>query len=927
MGSLSEYKRKREFAKTPEPAGREGRGRGRRRFVVQMHEATRLHWDLRLEMDGTLKSWAVPKGPSQNPADKRLAVMTEDHPLQYLDFEQVIPDGQYGAGPMMVWDQGIYDTPPEWPMEKGMAKGELKLILRGKKLRGSFVLVRTSRGASGNVPKSEWLLIKHKDEFADPKWQIENHAASVLTGRSMQEIAEGLPGRVSGRLSPAELTGAKRAPMPAKLLPMMAQTAEQPFSNPKWLFEIKWDGVRALIWARRGKVEMRSRNGHDITAQYPELHNLGAHLDGDVALLDGEVVVLEPDGRSSFSRLQSRMHVEKPPPKLLLDAPVTCYLFDLLWMDGYDLRQSPLGERKELLRQRLSPGGPVRFSDHHLAQGKEFFALAGQTGLEGVLAKHLESAYVSKRSASWLKLKMTREVDAVVGGWTAPRASRSHFGALSLGLWEGKKLRYIGGVGSGLDEKLLASIFEKVKALETKRCPFDPVPDTPEPPSWCEPKLVARVKYGDWTPDRRLRHPSFVGLRNDADPAECVMDAAAGAGLQTRPADTPSPASKWRHMRKAGRAQDVGQNSRSVRRHTAELSHGNSSPSVERTASAELSPDRPGGLSYTGVVVAPALAGKVISRVKEIEKELFAGREENVLIEMDGKRQRLSNLNKVYWPEAKITKRELLAYYYRMAARLLPYLKDRPMVLRRYPDGWKGEAFFQKEAKEPYPEWMATTPVPSDHAGKEVPYFLCNDVSALLYLTNLGCIDHNPWPSRRDNLEKPDYLFFDLDPTDDTPYDTTVTVARALFDKLKSLGLRAYPKTSGADGLHLFVPLARAYNYEQARTFAEIVARIVGAALPKLVTMERVVAKRPKGRVLIDFVQNAFGRPLATAWCVRAKAGATVSAPLLPEELKKGLDPAKFTLKTMPARLAKRGDPWADFWRKPQRLDAALAKM
>jgi bifunctional non-homologous end joining protein LigD len=327
------------------------------------------------------------------------------------------------------------------------------------------------------------------------------------------------------------------------------------------------------------------------------------------------------------------------------------------------------------------------------------------------------------------------------------------------------------------------------------------------------------------------------------------------------------------------------------------------------------------------VVVAPALAGRVICKLKEIEKELFAGREENVLIEIDGKRQRLSNLNKVYWPEAGITKRELLAYYYRMAAHVLPYLKDRPMVLRRYPDGWKGEAFFQKEAREPYPEWMPTTPVPSEHAGKEVPYFLCNDISALLYLTNLGCIDHNPWPSRRGTLEKPDYLFFDLDPTDDTPYDTTVTVARALFDKLKALGLRAYPKTSGADGLHLFVPLVRAYNYEQARQFAEIVTRVVAEPLLKLLTFERTVAKRPRGRVLIDFVQNAFGRPLATAWCARAKAGATVSTPLFPEELKKGLDPAKFTLKTVPARLAKRGDPWADFWKKPQKLENAIARM
>lgn len=884
MGKLSEYQRKRDFGETSEPRGREGRRRGNR-FVVQMHDATRLHWDLRLEIDGVLKSWAVPKGPTLDPKEKRLAVRTEDHPLEYLRFEEVIPDGQYGAGPMMVWDTGTFETPPDWPPETSIGKGELKFTLRGKKLRGSFVLVQIRGSSTGGKANkgNEWLLIKHKDEFADPKWKVEEHQVSVLSGRTLREIADNVPPADGYRqLHPAELTGAQEAPMPAKLLPMLSTLSEKPFSDPKWLFEIKWDGVRALTWLRNGKMEMRSRNGNIITAQYPDLSSLPLHFDAEEALLDGEIVVLEADGRSSFERLQQRMHIERPTLGLLRNHPVVYYIFDLLYCDGFDLRESPLRERKRLLRQLLAPGGAIRFSDHQMEHGKELYALAQQKGLEGILGKHAESAYVSKRSASWVKLKVTREVDAVIGGWTAPRNSRQHFGALSLGLYEGKLLRYIGGVGSGFDDKRLEQIAAQLKKIKTEKCPFTPVPETPEPSTWVEPKFVARVKYGEWTNERHLRHPTFLGLRNDVQPEDCTTEAIkATTAAQPAPADEGGKAS-----RAAARA--------------------------------------PAGPS---MVIAPALAGKVIASEKEIEKELFSGRQENILIELDGKRQRFSNLNKIYFPESQITKRELLAYYYRIAARILPYLEERPMVLRRYPNGINGEAFFQKEAGEAAPDWMETTLVPSEHHGREVPYFLCNDRSALLYLTNLGCIDHNPWPSRSGRLEEPDYFFFDLDPTDDTDYDVVVTVAKAIYEKIRALGLKIFPKTSGASGFHLFLPLAPGYTYEQARTFAEIIARIVAAENPRLVTLERAVTKRPKGRVLIDFVQNAFGRPLASAWSARAYPKAPVSCPLFPEELKKGLDPSKFNIRTVLARLQKKGDPWAGFWKKPQRLEDAMGKL
>lgn len=868
MGSLLEYKKKRKFDRTPEPAGKEAaRARGNS-FVVQMHDATRLHWDLRLEIDGVLKSWAVPKGPSLNPADKRLAVMTEDHPLEYGGFEGVIPDGQYGAGPVMVWDNGTYKPLHDEPAGTQVANGEIKFALRGKKLRGSFVLVKikSRRDDRGKSKGTEWLLIKHKDDAVDPQWDVEQHNRSVLTARTIEEILEGMPASSEMlELDPAKLPGARKAPMPEKLEPMLAHLADKPFSDPQWLFEIKWDGVRALSWIRKGKLEMRARSGRTITAQYPELAELAEHVDAQDALLDGEIVVLEPSGRSSFERLQQRMNVAKPTARQVAENPVLLYVFDLLYLDGYDLRDAPLLQRKRLLQQRLSPYGPFRYADHMPEKGRELYELASQQGLEGMVAKHAQSTYVGKRSNAWLKIKITKELDAVVGGWTEPRGSRSHFGALLLGLYEGDKLKFIGGVGTGFDGGKLKQIFDQLEPLARARSPFEVTPKYKEKCYWVEPKLVARVRYGEWTGEGHIRHPVFISLRDDVNPRDCVKDAETPLHVEERPA-------------------------------------------VEAPA----------------VVRAPKMAGTALTGEKAVGKELLGGRAENVLIELDGKRQRLSNLNKVYFPESRITKREVLAYYFQIARHILPFLAERPMVLRRYPDGITGQPFFQKDAGESYPEWMEIAEVDSETERRTIRYFLCNDVSALLYLTNLGCIDHNPWPSRREDLERPDYLFFDLDPTEDTEYDVTVEVGRKLMEKLDALGLEAFPKTSGADGLHLWLPLERAYNYEQTRTFSEIVARLVAAENPKLVTMERVVAKRPKGKVLIDSVQNAFGRPLASPWSVRAKPKAPLSAPLWAKELKRGLKPEQFTLKTILARLKKEGDPWAKFWRRRQRLEAAF---
>jgi bifunctional non-homologous end joining protein LigD len=495
-----------------------------------------------------------------------------------------------------------------------------------------------------------------------------------------------------------------------------------------------------------------------------------------------------------------------------------------------------------------------------LEHGKELFTLAEQNGLEGIVAKRADSPYVSDRSPYWVKLKITKTVDAVVGGWTEARTSALPFGSLLLGLYQGKRLRFIGHVGTGFDGEKLKDLSSRLKELATPASPFDTVPEANEKPSWVSPALVARVKFSGWTQEHALRHPVFLALREDARPTDCQWE------NEVATADSPAPV----------------------------------------------------------VVRAPEIVGRVLNTKAEVENELFKGRSETATIELDGKRLRLSNLNKVYFPESGYTKRDLLAYYYRTADFILPFLRDRALVLRRYPDGIKGQAFFQKDLREGVPDWFKTVPVDSEHRGELIHYATASDRASLLFLTGLGCIDHNPWSNRLDDLEHPDYFFFDLDPSDGTEFSVVVTIARALHEKLEELRLANFLKTSGATGIHIYIPVEPVYTYEQLRTFGEIIARTVTAEHPSLVTQERIVAKRPAGRVLIDVQQNAHGRPLAAAYSVRAFPHAPVSAPLLPAELRPSLQPANLNIKTILARLKEKGDLWSDFWKQRQRLEGAV---
>jgi bifunctional non-homologous end joining protein LigD len=856
MAKLEEYQRKRRFDRTPEPSGKAAELSTENIFVVQKHAARRLHYDFRLAINGTLKSWAVPKGPSLNSADKRLAVQTEDHPLEYGGFEGKIPEGNYGAGTVMVWDRGTFVPEGNLDAAQQLERGEIKFWLNGEKLHGSFVLVKLRNSEKGN----EWLLIKHKDAVEDPAYNVDEHDGSALTGRTLEEIKEeSPPKRLRSPIQPAELNGARKAAMPSRLEPMLATLGEHGFSDPSWLFEIKWDGVRAMAWISQGVLTLRSRAAVDITKRYPELALLPQALSAREAILDGEIVALDARGHSNFERLQERMHVRSPSEHLVSEVPAVYFAFDLLYCDGYDLRQAPLLERKQLLERLLHASEHFRYSDHQLERGTELFELAKGTGLEGIVAKRIDSSYVSGRSTNWMKLKITATVDAVVGGWTAPRTSAIPFGSLLLGLYEGKNLRFIGHVGSGFDTKKLEELSTRLTELGTSTCPFDKVPETNEKPTWVKPSLVARVKFSGWTQEHSLRHPVFLALREDSRPIDC----------------------QWEN----------------------EVRSPKSAPAVVR---------------------APEFVGRVLNSKIQIESELFKGKSETVTVELDGKRFRLSNLNKVYFPESGYTKRDLLAYYYRMADYILPFLSDRALVLRRYPDGIKGQAFFQKDVHEGIPDWFKTVAVDSEGRGKEIHYATANDRASLLFLTSLGCIDHNPWSNRYDDIAHPDYFFFDLDPSEGTDFSVAITIARALHEKLEELRLVSFLKTSGATGIHIYIPVEPVYTYEQLRTFGEIVARTVTAEHPNLVTSERSVARRPAGRILIDVQQNAHGRPLAAPYSVRAFPKAPVSTPILPRELRAKLRPEALNIETIFARLKDQGDLWADFWKSRQRLEPAI---
>ncbi|MBI1886202.1 MAG: DNA ligase D [Chloroflexi bacterium] len=904
---LDAYRRKRDFAQTPEPTPEpREQDEGPLTFVIQKHAARRLHYDFRLELDGALKSWSVPKGPSLNPKDKRLAVMVEDHPLDYASFEGVIPRGQYGGGQVIVWDNGTYSPDEDGKLSfhdrreaserlrRGLAEGKLSIFLRGHKLKGSWTLVRT---------KTDWLLIKHQDEFADDSRDILAEDRSIISGVTIDDLragrlprptSPGVEGRGSGV---AGVPGARKAPFPEKIAPMLASLAEGPFSNADWLFEPKLDGVRAIALIREGKVTLLSRRGLDATAQHPSLaEDLARQPDREV-ILDGEIVALDENGIPSFQLLQQRLNLTRPPDirKAESQIPVLYYVFDLLYLNGYDLRGVTAERRRALLDQTLVPSERVKFVEEFGVDGEAAYQIALEHGLEGVVAKRRDSVYESgKRSRLWLKAKATQSDEFVVGGYSRGQGSRfSTFGALLLGYYEDGRLTYAGHVGSGFSDRMLEDLRKRLDGMRTDDCPFAEPPPVKDV-TWVRPGLVVEVRYVQRTADNRLRAPVFMRLREDKPAGEV----------------RPSPA---------------------------------------------VAPPRSEGPSDQGRGLEDAVA--------EVLEQLEGPKEEFTL-SVQGHRLKVSNLDKAFWPALEgrraLTKRDLLVYLAKAAPCALPHLKDRPLTLTRYPDGIHGESFYQKHWDNPLPKFVETVRLYSSHNEGDVEYLMINNFPTLLWLGQLADIELHTWYSRVNRepdarqlttrfagsekdidgsvLNYPDFIVFDLDPyiysgregKGDEPelnrkaFAKTCEIALRLKELLDALSLSSFIKTSGKTGLHIYVPILRQLDYDTVRSASETIGRFLLRQHPGEITMEWTVSKRI-GKVFLDHNQNARGKTLASVYSPRPAPEATVSMPLRWDELEK-VYPADFTIVNAPERLAEVGDLWAGILDAKQDLKALLAK-
>jgi bifunctional non-homologous end joining protein LigD len=823
-----------------------------RLYVIQKHAARRVHYDLRLEWGGTLWSWAVPKVPDPDPSVKRLAVHVEDHPVEYGDFEGIIPEGNYGAGAVIVWDRGQWVplTDPDTAIETG----KLHFEIRGYKLRGEWILVRT-KGQS-----NEWLLFKKADAWAR-KAPAEAGARdgapyaeeSVLSGLTVEELRGGGSTAETTRRALEKLSAPRRPVDPMKLGLMLAETADEPFSSDEWLFELKIDGYRAI--AARGPdggAVLRSRNGHDITAVFPDVARALRALPYAGLVLDGELTVLDENGRPSFQRLQQRSQMRRPSDieRAAIGSPATLVVFDLLAFDGFDLRTLPLRERKRLLRPLLPKMGPLRYADHVEGRGVEMYEKVHEMGLEGIIAKRGDAPYRAGRSTAWLKIVVERSADFVVCGYTEPRGSRAGFGALLLGVYDGGELVYAGRAGTGFDD---AQLVEYRAALDRIRRRTPPCKgNIREPgegalePTWVRPVWVVEVRYKSWTDEGLLRAPVFMRRRDDKDPAECVRVAPeGGAG--------PEGARAVPEARAAGRRR----------------------------------------------------AGARRAERREI---------------------RFSNLDKVFWPDDGFTKGDLIDHYRAVSPWILPYLKDRPVVLTRYPDGITGKSFYQKNMPDFLPDWIRTVKIWSGHAEKEIEYVVCEDEATLLYIANLASIPLHMWSSRVASIQRPDFCILDLDPGD-APFRHVVTLTRAIRSLCSEIELPCYLKTSGSTGLHVLIPLGGQCTFEQSRLLGKLLAKAVEGRHRELATTARSIGAR-KGRVYLDYLQNRHGQLLVAPYCVRALPGAPVSTPLAWRELTNLLDPRGHDIRSVRTRLKRlRADPMLALLTEKPDLVSALEKL
>lgn len=826
--ALITYKKKRSFADTPEPKGGKSVG-SQLRFVIHKHRARALHYDLRLELGGVLKSWAVPKGPSMDPAVKRLAMAVEDHPIDYKDFEGVIPKGNYGAGEVIIWDEGTYEPVDDVKGKAAQARvllkqyreGSLKVKLNGKKLAGEFALVKTK-----GMDENAWLLIKHNDDYAG-KSDVTKQDRSVRSGKRVDDL--------SGQTSP-----------PTTLSPMLATLVNEPFDDPQWEFEVKWDGYRTIAFIDGNTVELKSRNGNSFDERFPPVYEAVKQW-GIRAIVDGEVVAIGRNGVPHFNTLQHWNGQS--------DASLLYYVFDLLWLDGNDYTHLPLDIRQAKLRALVPDKGIIRMGMSVKEKGTEFLEAAAKLGLEGIIAKRLDSRYLpSQRTKDWLKIKAQKRQEVVIGGYTRKAGSSRLISSLLLGVYDDGKLRYAGKVGTGFTEKSQRELLAKFKQLVRKTSPFVEGPNLYKPSLfhwntadtsivWLSPKLVCEVHYSEVTSDGVFRHPSFIALREDKSAREVVLEKAI----------------PMKHEKQA------------------------------------------------------------------IGKDFLKTAKHEVTKKINGETLQFTNLDKVYWPEEGYTKRDMLNYYDAVASYILPYLKGRPQSLNRFPDGIKGENFFQKDVTGKVPDWVELFPYKTEEDDTQKHYMLCNDRASLLLMANMGAIELHPWSSTIKKPDHPDWCMLDIDPDKGNTFEQVIQVAQAIKAILDDIAIPGYCKTSGATGLHVYIPLGAKYTYDQSQLFAKWVAHRVNDELPDFTSVARMLRKR-KGKIYIDYLQNRYAATLAAPYSLRPKPGATVSMPLHWEEVKKGLNPTDFTIANTQQRLESEGDIFKPVLKKGIDLKRALAK-